>query len=117
MYNIKFFRDKKGNEAVLDYINKLNDRKNNKRARIKLDKINQCINLLKESGTSSGPPLIRHLEDNLYKIRALDSRFFFLRDENNFVFLTHFIKNTQKTPEKEKNLARKRRKEYYELKD
>ncbi|WP_029699119.1 type II toxin-antitoxin system RelE/ParE family toxin [Clostridium sp. Ade.TY] len=112
MYKIDFYKDKNGNIPVLDYINKLKDKKDcNKRARVKYYKIEQMFNLLSDKGTTIGAPIIRNLEGNIYKIRVLDSRFFFLRVNDTFVMLSHFIKNTQKTPEKEKTIARKRARE------
>ncbi|MDQ0150610.1 type II toxin-antitoxin system RelE/ParE family toxin [Eubacterium multiforme] len=115
MYDISFFKDKNGKSPVLEYINKLEEKSSNdKRARVKLDKINKSFQLLREKGTTIGAPIIRNLEKNIYKIRVLDSRFFFLREGNTFVMISHFIKNTQKTPEKEKNIARKRWREFYD---
>ncbi|MGL4655090.1 MAG: type II toxin-antitoxin system RelE/ParE family toxin [Sarcina sp.] len=117
MYTIKFFQSKNGDIPVLDYIQSLEKKSiKSKNARVKKDKINKVFDLLKESGTSIGAPTIRNLEGNIYKVRALDSRLFFLRDGNTFIMLSHFIKNTQKTPEKEKTIARKRTKEYLEAK-
>ncbi|MGL5417814.1 MAG: type II toxin-antitoxin system RelE/ParE family toxin [Clostridium sp.] len=116
MYTIKFFKDKNGDAPVLDYINSLEKKSiKSKNARVKKDKINKALELLKDKGTSMGPPTIRNLEGHLYKIRALDSRMFFFRDGDTFIMLTHFIKNTQKTPEKEKAIARKRMNEYLEF--
>ena len=112
MYKIDFYKDKNGKVPVLDYIKELEKKSGtNKRARVKIDKINQCLEILKESGTTKGAPTIRNLEGNIFKIRALDSRFFFLRHRDTFIFLSHFIKNSQKTPEKEKTIARKRARE------
>lgn len=116
MYTIKFFKSKNGDVPVLDYINDLEEKSiKNKNARVKKDKINKVLELLKDKGTTIGPPTIRNLEGHLYKIRALDSRMFFFRDGDTFIMLTHFIKNTQKTPEKEKAIARKRVKEYLQF--
>ncbi|MGL5616238.1 MAG: type II toxin-antitoxin system RelE/ParE family toxin [Sarcina sp.] len=117
MYKIKFFESKNGKVPVLDYIQTLEKKSvKSKSARVKRDKIIKTLDLLKEKGTSIGAPTIRNLEGNLYKVRALDSRMFFLRDNDSFIMLTHFIKNTQKTPEKEKSIARKRAEEYLKLK-
>ncbi|MGL5575605.1 MAG: type II toxin-antitoxin system RelE/ParE family toxin [Sarcina sp.] len=117
MYEIKFFESKNGDIPVLNYIQSLEKKSiKSKNARVKKDKINKVLNLLKETGTSIGAPTIRNLEGNIYKVRALDSRMFFFRDGDTFIMLSHFIKNTQKTPEKEKAIARKRVKEYLESK-
>lgn len=115
MYKVKFFRDKNGKSPVLSYIEELEKKSiKSKNARTKKDKIDKCIEMLRERGTTIGAPTIRNLEGDIYKIRALDSRMFFLRDGDTFVMLSHFIKNTQKTPEKEKSIARKRTREYKE---
>ncbi|MGL5764595.1 MAG: type II toxin-antitoxin system RelE/ParE family toxin [Sarcina sp.] len=118
MYNIKFFKKQNGEIPVLDYMKNLEKKSvKSKNARVKRDKIEKSLDILKERGTSIGAPTIRHLEGNLYKIRVLDSRMFFFRDNEDFIMLSHFIKNTQKTPEKEKAIARKRSKAYLEFKE
>ncbi|MGL4991617.1 MAG: type II toxin-antitoxin system RelE/ParE family toxin [Sarcina sp.] len=118
MYNIKFFKKQNGEIPVLDYMKNLEKKSvKSKNARVKKDKIEKSLDILKERGTSIGAPTIRHLEGNLYKIRVLDSRMFFFRDNDDFIMLSHFIKNTQKTPEKEKAIARKRSKAYLEFKE
>lgn len=117
MYKIKFFESKNGEIPVLDYIKSLEKKSvKSKNARVKKDKINKVLEMLRENGTTIGAPTIRNLEGNIYKVRALDSRMFFFRDDDTFIMLSHFIKNTQKTPEKEKAIARKRVKEYLEFK-
>lgn len=117
MYKIKFFEKKNGEIPVLDHIKNLEKKSvKSKNARVKKDKIKKSLEMLKERGTSIGAPTIRNLEGNIYKIRVLDSRMFFFRDDDTFIMLSHFIKNTQKTPEKEKSIARKRSKEYLEFK-
>lgn len=50
MYKIYFYKDKKGNEPVAEYIAKLAQKKD-KDSRIKLTKIRQYIKFLSEKGT------------------------------------------------------------------
>ena len=64
MHTIYFFyKDKNGNEPVLDYMREL-AKKKSKDSRIKLNKLNNYIELLSQHGTRAGEPYIKHLEDS-----------------------------------------------------
>ncbi len=50
MHAIYFYKDKQGNQPVLDYMREL-ARRDNKDSRIKLNKLNDYIELLSQQGT------------------------------------------------------------------
>ena len=70
MYNIFFYKDKKGNEPVKEYIISLK-KKNSKDSLIKLQKIQDYLNILRENGTRAGMPFVRHLDGELWELRPL----------------------------------------------
>ena len=102
MHTIYFYKDKNGNEPVLDYMREL-ARKN---------KLNDYIELLSQHGTRAGEPYIKHLEDEIWELRPLRDRILFVAWlDGSFVLLHHFVKKTQKTPRREFEKAKR------ELKD
>lgn len=114
MHTIYFYKDKNGNEPVLDYMKEL-ARKKSKDSRIKLNKLNKLndyIELLSQHGTRAGEPYIKHLEDEIWELRPLRNRILFVAWlDGSFVLLHHFVKKTQKTPRREIDKAKR------ELKD
>ena len=102
-----FYRDRKGNEPVADYLRELN--KNEcKDKRINLRKIQDYIKLLELRGLSLGEPFIKHIEGELWELRPIRNRIFFaLVSENRIILLHHFIKKTKKTPKNEIAKARR----------
>ena len=114
MYNINFYRDKKGNEPVKEYIVSLKA-KNTKDSLIKLQKIQDYIKILKENGTRAGMPFVRHFDGDIWELRPLKDRIlFFAFDGNNIILLSYFKKMTQKTPLREIKKANKLMKDYIE---
>lgn|GEM_PF-3600771 len=61
MYKIYFYKDRKGNYPVFDYIKKLKT-KNDKDSRIKSSKINDYIQALSVYGTQIGEPYLNILK-------------------------------------------------------
>ena len=111
MHTIYFYKDKNGNEPVLDYMRELVSQKS-KDSRIKLNKLNDYIELLSQYGTRAGEPYIKHLEDEIWELRPLRDRILFVAWlDGSFVLLHHFAKKTQKTPRREIEKAKR------ELKD
>ena len=111
MHTIYFYKDKNGNEPVLDYMRELASRKS-KDSRIKLNKLNDYIELLSQHGTSAGQPYIKHLEDEIWELRPLRDRILFVAWlDGSFVLLHYFVKKNQKTPRREIEKAK------HELKD
>ena len=77
MHTIYFYKDKNGNEPVLDYMRELASQKS-KDSRIKLNKLNDYIELLSQHGTRAGDPYIKHLEDEIWELRPLRDRILFV---------------------------------------
>lgn len=107
MYNIYFYKDKDGNEPVLEYLKELIS-KGDKDSRIKANKIRDYVKILSEYGTQAGEPYIKHLDGDIWELRPLRDRIFFVGWENgSFVLLHHFMKKTQKTPKREIEQAKR----------
>lgn len=101
MHEIIFYYDKNDYEPVLAYIEELSQ-KNDKNSRIKHDKILHYLDVLSEKGTTAGEPYMKHLDGEIWELRPLRDRIFFAAwIDNAFVILHHFIKKTQKTPQRE----------------
>ena len=114
MYSINFYKDKKGNEPVKDYIVSLKS-KNTKDSLIKLQKIQDYLNILRENGTRAGMPYVRHLGGDIWELRPLKDRIlFFAYNGNEIILLTQFHKKTRKTPSRELNKANRLMKDYLE---
>ena len=103
MYQIVFYKDEKGISEVEEYIKELRTKKeNNKDNRIKYEKIDIYLNLLTKYGLKLGEPYIKHLEKELWELRPLKDRIILANlEKNRIILLTHFIKNTRKTPRRE----------------
>ena len=107
MYAIEFYADAKGRKPVREYIREL-AQKNDKDSRIKLDKINDYIEALSEHGKTLGEPYIKHLDGEIWELRPLQDRILFAAwIGNSFLLISHFVKKTQKTPEREKDRAKR----------
>ena len=77
--------------------------------------INDYIEMLSREGTLAGLPYVKHIEGNIWELRPLKDRIFFVAWYNgSYVLLHHFRKETQKTPARE---IEKARREYEDLKE
>ena len=107
VHNIYFYKDKNGNEPVLEYMRELASKKG-KDSRIKLNKINDYIELLSQHGTRAGEPYIKYLDAEIWELRPLSDRILFVAwIDGSFVLLHHFMKKTQKTPKREIEQAKR----------
>lgn len=107
MHEIHFYRDRNGKEPVLEYLRELS-RKKDKDSRIKTNKINDYIEVLSQYGTQAGEPYIKHLDGDIWELRPLRDRILFVAWVNgSFVLLHHFMKQTQKTPAREIDKAKR----------
>lgn len=109
MYQIRFYKDRKGNVPVLDYLRKLSKQKG-KDSRINLGKIQDYIKVLEREGTRAGEPFVKKVDDkdNIWELRPLGNRIFFVAwIENSFVLLHVFQKQTQKTSPRQIEQARR----------
>ena len=101
LYKIYFYRNRNGNQPVLEHIKNLAEKKD-KNSRIQLNKIQDAIQILKQHGTFAGEPFVKHLEGDIWELRALRDRILFVAwVQNSYVLLHHFMKTTQKTPRRE----------------
>lgn len=108
MYQIIFYRDKQGKEPVKEYILSLSKRET-KENRVLLNKIRDYIKILERFGTRAGEPYIKHLQGGIWELRPIRERILFAALVNGrFVLLHHFMKKTQKTPQREIAIAQKR---------
>ena len=107
MYKIHFYKDKNGNEPVFEYLKELTG-KNDKDSRIKANKINDYIEILKRFGTWAGEPYMKHLDGEIWELRPLSDRILFVAwHRDGFVLLHHFAKKTRKTPLREIEKAKR----------
>ena len=107
MYSILFYRDKNGKEPVLEYLKEL-ESKSDKNSRIKLNKIQDYIQLLSKLGLSIGEPFVKHVEGDIWELRPIRDRIFFVCcSKDGFILLHHFMKKTQKTPRREIEKAKR----------
>lgn len=112
MYDIEFYQDEEGKSEVYEYIKELKN-KNNKDSKQKTKKIYLYIDLLSEYGLSLREPYIKKIDSDIWELRPLRDRILFTSWCNNkFVLLTVFMKQTQKTPRKEIEKAKKALNDY-----
>lgn len=62
MYPIYFYRNKNGEEPILEYLQNLS-MKSDKDSRIKANKIQDYIETLSKMGTHSGLPYVKHIAE------------------------------------------------------
>ena len=107
MYQIYFYKDRRGNEPVKEYLNDLAKHKD-RDSRIKLTKIRDYIKILSEYGTRAGEPYIKHLDGDIWELRPISDRILFAAwTGESFVLLHCFAKKTQKTPPREIDKAKR----------
>jgi phage-related protein len=102
VYHLVYYENQQGEKAVKEYIETLNKR-TDKDARIKSNKIAEYLRRLQEHGTGIGEPTVDKIEGtDLWELRPLSDRIFFAYWKDNiFVLLHHFVKKTNKTPKRE----------------
>lgn len=116
MFKVIFYKDKNGNDLIRDYLLNLSKKaKSSKNDRIQFNKISAYIQALQTYGTRVGSPTVKHIDGDLWELRPLENRIFFFYWRNDtFVLLHHFVKKSQKTPEKEIQKARNNMKDFLE---
>lgn len=114
MHKIHFYKDKNGNRPVVEYMRELAKRPG-KDSRVRLHKIQDYINALEEYGLQLREPYIKHIDGEIWELRPLSDRIFFVGwMGGSFVLLHHFPKKTQKTPPREIDQAKR---EFADLKE
>ncbi|MDR1953584.1 MAG: type II toxin-antitoxin system RelE/ParE family toxin [Clostridiales Family XIII bacterium] len=110
MFSIYYYADDKGDRPVWDYMQSL-AKKHDKGSRIKYNKIVDYIRVLSDRGKGAGQPYIKHLGGDIWELRPIRDRILFAAwdDEvQGFILLHQFMKQTQKTPQKEIDTATRR---------
>jgi phage-related protein len=85
----------------------------NKDLRIQYKQIAYCVELLKNQGTNMPTNIAKHIQDDIWELRPGNNRVLYFYFENNtFVLLHMFRKQTQKTPISEIEKAKKERNDF-----
>lgn len=115
MHEIIFYRNTKGEQPVLDYMEELS-RGSGKDSRIKLNKINDYIQALSVYGTERlTENYVKHLDGDIWELRPLRDRILFAGVvDGTYVLLHQFMKKTQKTPVREIRKAKRELKDFKE---
>ena len=101
LHEIYFYRDRSGKRPVADYLLELAS-KRDKDSRVKLNKIRDYVKALSRYGTQLGKPYIKHIDGDIWELRPIRDRIFFVGwTGGSFVLLHQFMKKTQKTPARE----------------
>ena len=107
IYDVFFYKDKNDCEPLFDYIEELAS-KTDKNSRIISNKISTYITYLQGIGFHVREPYAKHLVDEIWELRPLNHRILYAQwDEESFILLHHFIKKTQKTPQREIDQAKR----------
>lgn len=107
MHKIVFYSDRNGKEPVYEYMQELS-KNNTKDTRIKLNKIRSYVKALSEFGTQIGEPYVKHLDGDIWELRPIRDRILFAAYVNGSYVLLHcFLKQTQKTPKREIEQAKR----------
>ncbi len=65
MYNIRFYEDENGISETREYIRSIIS-KQDKHNRIKANKINDYMKVLRVNGTRSGKPFVKHVDGDIW---------------------------------------------------
>jgi len=107
LYKVYFYKDKNGNSPIIKYMREL-AASSDKDSRIKLKKIQEYINYLKAEGKQAGEPYIKPLVGEIWELRPIKDRVLFAAwDGKSFMLFHHFVKKTQKTPQREIEQAKR----------
>lgn len=105
-YDVEFYKTAKGKEPVIEFLDSLDEKM--------AAKLIGLMEILEEKGTELRMPYSEHLEDGIFELRCKQGSnitrvlyFFFIGQK--IVVTNGFVKKTQKTPSKEKKLAKTRR--------
>ena len=114
MYDVIIYEDRNGRSEIKENIKELK-LKSGKDNRIKFNKIISYIRMLKEKGTLIREPYIKHIDNDIWELRPIRDRILFAYyDNNRFILLSVFMKQSQKTPQREIEKAKRLLKDYKE---
>lgn len=113
MFDVFYYRDKDGKSEIEDYIQAL-DAKTDKSSRIKVNKIYDYIDYLREAGQKAQEPYVKHLDGEIWEIRPIRDRIFYAAWDCNSFILLHLLKtkDTQKTPRRDIEQAKRNLADY-----
>lgn len=117
MFEIEFYEDGNGYSEIGEWVDEMDEKAlTSKHYRVRLKKFSEYLQLLRQYGTRIGYPMVRHIDNtNLWELRPTSDRVMFAHIlGNSFLLLSHFVKKTQKTPQREIDRAEKMLKEYLE---
>jgi len=116
MYKVEIYEDKNGNSPVADFLEALNARaRTSKEHRVRLKKISEYIELLRRYGTRAGLPSTRFISEDIWELRPTNDRILFAYwKDDKFILLHHFVKKSQKTPQREIEQAKQNLKDFLE---
>jgi phage-related protein len=101
MYEIEFYEDRNGFSEIKSWIDDLEARssRGDKDARIQIKQLYYVMTRFQQDGTRAGEAYVKRITDDIYELRPGDNRvMLFGWRGNEFVLLSHFRKQTQKTP-------------------
>ena len=112
MYDIIMYEDKNGKSELQEYLKQYQNN-TSKYNKIKFKQITSYIDNLSMYGLTLGEPYIKHIDSDIWELRPIRDRILFTSWYNNkFILLSVFTKNTQKTPRKEIEKAKRLLKDY-----
>jgi phage-related protein len=116
VYEIITYKNQAGEDKIIEYITQLGKQaQTSKVHRIKINKMIQYLDLLRTHETIAGLPAVKHIDGKIWELRPTDDRiFFFYWQDNIYVLLHYFKKQTQKTPQREIDQANKNMKDFIE---
>ena len=105
MHEIIFYEDSSGKNPVREYMREL-EKSKSKDSRIKLNKINDYIQALSVYGVAElSENYVKHLDGEIWELRPIRDRILFAGVVG--VLLHQFMKQTQKTPAREIEKAKR----------
>ncbi|MCL2617883.1 MAG: type II toxin-antitoxin system RelE/ParE family toxin [Defluviitaleaceae bacterium] len=114
MYRVFTYTDKYGRSPIESYIGELMG-KGDKDSRINANKIRDHVAYLREHGAQAREPYAKHLDGDIWEIRPIRNRILYAAwDGNSFILLHLFKKDTQKTPRREIEQAKRNLADYRE---
>lgn len=110
-FTVEFYEDRQGKRPVEEFLLDMDIKMRAKLLRL--------LQILEEKGTQLREPYSKHLEDGIFEIRgkvgtSITRVLYFFYYDGKIILTNGFVKKSQKTPGKEIQLAKKRRKEYIE---
>ena len=112
MYQIRFYRDRRGHEPVREFLDDLSKQKD-RRSRKLCHLIQRSIEDLSRRGLALGMPNIRRIDEDIRELHLQRYRIFlFGWNGDSFVLLQHYYKKTEKTPRSEIEKAHREMEHY-----